>query len=116
MVDTAEPDWAEGDTWRDRNPEFAHLPDLISINQVAELIGVGRPYARILRDKRTKLDNMGKRDPCVMALPTPSPLTTDPLMWATEEIITWGRRTGRLDPITGKARRLWSPGAPKKNG
>jgi hypothetical protein len=105
--------WADGTTWRDRAPAFADLPELLTGLDVAQILGISRMHVRNLQRRRQDLDAAGETGPNVMALPANSTLTREPILWSAESIITWGVQTGRLNPITGETRRLYSPGRPR---
>lgn len=93
--------------WRDAVPErFRDLPDMITIADMQEIFGFRPEYLRRLRAARIAADASGITGMLLNALPRALPVSRRPLYWASDEIIHWGIKTGRLDPQTGRVQRL----------
>jgi hypothetical protein len=101
----------QDENWRTRVPaRFRGLPDEITTIDIAEMFGYTTVYVRRLRQARVHADENGDTGPLDSALPRALGVFRRPLFWRTEDVVQWGMQTGRLDPKTGKARRLCSSG------
>lgn len=80
--------------------------DLVTLQGVAEIVGVTYHRAKILRAEGLKL-----RGPRPDALPDPVPLPGGSPLFIRRDILDWGRRTGRVH-VDGSPRRMRSAGRP----
>lgn len=87
---------------------------LLTMQQVGERLGISYYRVKILRGKRTRLEDEGFGGylPRPDALPQSLPLPGDPV-WHPEEINTWGRQTGRLS-MDGTPQHARPTGRPKR--
>lgn len=104
----------QGGDWRSLVPErFRGLTDHVTTRGIGEIFGYTQVYVRRLRQRRLNADNDGTTTPLINALPSPIDVFQRPMYWRTYEILQWGIRTGRIDPVTGAVRKLPSSGRPR---
>lgn len=89
--------------------------NVMSMEAVAERLGISYYRVKILRGKRLKIEKSQDRDdamPRSDALPPTMPIPGDPL-WHPGDIETWGKQTGRLDE-NGNPKRAQPTGRPRQ--